>query len=93
MPQTNETPAGKAGARGDLLGGWSRDINNPSFLMAQFPDHRAAALALLSRGTGLSRVEAGFLGQIAADPTRLSDKQEAWLCRLLVKQARLAGAD
>lgn len=85
MPHTNETPAGEAGARGDLLGGWSRDIDNPSSLLAQFPDHRAVALALLNRGTGLSRMEGGFLGQIAVDRRPLSHKQEAWLCQLLVK--------
>ncbi|GEM_PF-3934797 len=85
MLQTNETPAGKAGARSDLLGGGSQDNSNPAAPLVQFPDHRHAALALLSRGVGLTCTSAQFLGQIAGSPKALSKRQEDWLNTLLAK--------
>lgn len=48
-----------------------------------FPNHRLAALALLNRDQRLSRKVGGFLGQIAADPSPLTDKQADWLTKLL----------
>lgn len=48
-----------------------------------FTSHRDAALALLNRGEGLSRQAGSFLGQLAVDPTPVSDKQGAWLGKLL----------
>lgn len=37
-----------------------------------FPDHRSAALALLSGGYRLTRKAGQFLGQIAVDTTELT---------------------
>lgn len=48
--------------------------------------HRAAALALLNLDpvdTRLTRKAGSFLGQLAVDPTPLSDKQADWLGTLL----------
>lgn len=50
-----------------------------------FPDHRTAALALLNGAYRLSRKAGQFLGQIAVDPTPLSDRQADWLAKLLEK--------
>ena len=48
-----------------------------------FPDHRAAALALLN-GTGrLSRKAGQFLGQLAVDSSPMSKLQTEWLATLL----------
>lgn len=55
----------------------------------QFPTHREAALALLNDPPRLSRRAGGFLGQIAIDPSPLTEKQAAWLARLL-KRAGLS---
>lgn len=52
-----------------------------------FPNHRAAALALLSGDYRLSRKAGQFLGQIAVDPTPLSELQADWLAKLLSKAA------
>ncbi|WP_062912894.1 hypothetical protein [Sphingopyxis macrogoltabida] len=50
-----------------------------------FLDHRAAALALLS-GTGrLSRKAGQFLGQLAVDPSPMSEAQADWLGKLLAR--------
>ena len=51
-----------------------------------FPDPREAALALLTECPDLSHSEAGFLGHmcVAACP---SDKQIAWLVKLLAKHS------
>ena len=49
---------------------------------ARFPHHRPAALALLNGCQNLSHKEAGFLGHVAVAVT-LSDKQRAWLDKLL----------
>ena len=48
-----------------------------------FPDHRQAALALLSGGFKLSRKAGQFLGQLAVDSSSLSEAQEGWLAKLL----------
>jgi hypothetical protein len=45
--------------------------------------HRRAALALLTANPGLSRKAGQFLGQLAVDPTPLSEKQADWLAKLL----------
>ena len=48
-----------------------------------FPDHRAAALALLNGNLRLSRKAGQFLGQLAVDSTPMSDAQADWLAKLL----------
>ena len=85
MGQKYETPAGKAGARGDLLGGWSQEISSPIDVQVQFPDHRQVALALLIGNYRLTRKAGQFLGQLAVDSSRLSEAQTAWLGKLLDK--------
>lgn len=59
MPPTCKTPAGKAGASRDLLGGWSRNLPNPDALQAQFliaahhvRPEMAAMVAALAFGGG-----------------------------------------
>lgn len=47
-----------------------------------FPNHRTAALALLSQCTELPHKAAGFLGHVCVAPI-LSDRQRAWLVKLL----------
>lgn len=48
-----------------------------------FANHRQAALELLSRSHRLSRKAGSFLGQLAVDPTPMSEAQAAWLSKLL----------
>ncbi len=48
-----------------------------------FPDHRTAALALLTGKHRISRKAGQFLGQLAVDPTTLSEAQADWLAKLL----------
>lgn len=48
-----------------------------------FVDQRAAALALLNGTSRLSRKAGQFLGQIAVDPTPMSEAQSEWLAKLL----------
>ena len=48
-----------------------------------FPDHRAAALALLNGTSRLSRKAGQFLGQLAVDPLPMSEAQADWLAKLL----------
>ena len=48
-----------------------------------FPDHRAAALALLNGDYRLSRKAGQFLGQLAVDPSPMSKSQADWLTILL----------
>ena len=48
-----------------------------------FPDHRAAALALLNGTSRLSRKAGQFLGQLAVDPSPMSEAQADWLGKLL----------
>lgn len=50
-----------------------------------FPDHRAAALALLNGNHRLSRKAGQFLGQLAVDSSPLSARQADWLANLLDK--------
>lgn len=52
-----------------------------------FPDHKAAALALLNAGCALSRKAGSFLGQCVVDDTPLSIKQANWLATLLNRNA------
>lgn len=49
----------------------------------RFSDHRAAALALLNGASRLSRKAGQFLGQLAVDPTPMSEAQDDWLAKLL----------
>ena len=53
-----------------------------------FSNHRQAALALLNGDHRLNRESGGFLGQLAVDPSPLSEKQFRWLAGLL-KHANL----
>lgn len=48
-----------------------------------FPDHRAAALALLAGTSRLSRKAGQFLGQLAVDASPMSEAQAGWLAKLL----------
>ncbi len=48
-----------------------------------FSDHRAAALALLNGTSRLSRKAGQFLGQLAVDPSPMSEAQADWLRKLL----------
>ncbi len=48
-----------------------------------FTNHRQAALALLNGDHRLSRKAGQFLGQLAVDPTPMSEAQAAWLAKLL----------
>ena len=48
-----------------------------------FPDHRQAALALLTSTSRLSRKAGQFLGQLAVDPSPMSEAQADWLGKLL----------
>ena len=48
-----------------------------------FPDHRQAALALLTGNHRLSRKAGQFLGQLAVDPSPMSKAQADWLAKIL----------
>lgn len=48
-----------------------------------FQNHRPAALALLNDNSRLSRKAGQFLGQLAVDPTPMSEAQADWLAKLL----------
>lgn len=48
-----------------------------------FNNHRDAALALLNGNHRLSRKAGQFLGQIAVDPSPMSEAQADWLANLL----------
>ena len=50
-----------------------------------FPDHRQAALALLTGNHRLSRKAGQFLGQLAVDLSPMSEAQADWLGKLLAK--------
>lgn len=52
----------------------------------RFPDHRMAALALLNGKKCLSRKAGQFLGQLAVDPTPMSEAQAHWLGKLLSRE-------
>ena len=49
----------------------------------QLSEYRQAALALLNGHHRLSRKAGQFLGQLAVDPSPLSDAQAYWLAKLL----------
>ena len=48
-----------------------------------FQNQRQAALALLTGGYRLTRKAGQFLGQIAVDPSPMSEAQSEWLAKLL----------
>lgn len=48
-----------------------------------FPDQRQAALAMLTGNHRLSRKAGQFLGQLAVDPTPMSEAQADWLAKIL----------
>lgn len=48
-----------------------------------FPNHRAAALALLNGTSRMSRKAGQFLGQLAVDPSPITEPQADWLAKLL----------
>jgi len=48
-----------------------------------FTNHRDAALALLNDNYRLSRKAGQFLGQLAVDPSTMSEAQADWLAKLL----------
>ena len=48
-----------------------------------FPDQRQAALALLNGQDHLTRKAGQFLGQLAVDPSPMSEAQSGWLAKLL----------
>lgn len=52
-------------------------------MSAPFLTQRDAALALLNRGERLSRKAGSFCGQLAVDPTPMSEAQRSWLDTLL----------
>lgn len=54
----------------------------------RFPSHRAAALALLTGDHRLSRKAGSFLGQLAVEPTPMTERQAKWLA-ILLEQAGL----
>lgn len=53
-----------------------------------YDNHRAAALALLTGDSRLSRKAGSFLGQLAVDQSPLTPAQASWLA-LLLKRAAL----
>lgn len=50
--------------------------------MGSYPDHRTAALALLTHGTDISRKAASFLGHLCVDQV-MTPPQRRWLSQLL----------
>lgn len=50
-----------------------------------FANHREAALALLTSEHRLTRKAGQFLGQLAVDPSPMSEAQDDWLSKLLEK--------
>lgn len=48
-----------------------------------FPNHREAAMAVITSGAALRPKEGQFLGGIAFDLNPLTDKQDEWLRILL----------
>ena len=48
-----------------------------------FCNHRDAALALLNGNHPLRRNAGGFLGQLAVDPSPMTEPQTTWLAKLL----------
>ena len=58
-----------------------------------YPNHRQAALALLTGNHRLSRKAGQFLGQLAVDPSPISEAQANWLSKLLDRAALPALAE
>ncbi len=58
-----------------------------------FRAHADAALALINAGLPLKPREGQFLGGLAFDTTRLSEKQRNWLVILLAKHGLPSLAD
>lgn len=95
MSLNKQNPGGQAGASRNQLGGWLLPSITASDRQAQmpvsvlrliehtFPDHRQAALAFLCGNHPLNRRSGQFLGQLAVDPSPLSDAQLSWLGKLL----------
>jgi hypothetical protein len=52
-------------------------------MTAPFSTPRDAALALLNSDARLTRKAGSFLGQLACDPTPISEAQQSWLTTLL----------
>lgn len=79
-------PVNPSGASLFELGGYGEEDSDESGgeqLPDYFPDQRSAALTLLTSNARLTRQAGSFLGQLAVDPTPLSQKQSAWLATLL----------
>ena len=53
--------------------------------MTPFPDHRVAAMAVLTSGAALRPRGGQFLGGLAFDANPLTEKQARWLLILLDK--------
>ena len=53
--------------------------------MSGFKQRRAAALAILSSDTKLSRKAGSFLGQVVTDDSDFTPKQAEWFCQLADK--------
>ncbi len=47
-----------------------------------FAERKAAALQVLSTCSQINRKSGGFLGNLVADPTPLSEKQLRWMIQL-----------
>lgn len=54
-----------------------------------FDDRRALALAILTKGTGLTTRSAQFAGQLCVPHPPLTDKQETWFWQIVER----AGVD
>lgn len=61
--------------------------------MTPFPDHRTAAMAVLTSGAALRPREGQFLGGLAFDANPPTEKQANWLRILLDKHGLPALAD
>jgi hypothetical protein len=77
MKLEKPNPTGTGGAGSDLLGGASLHPDSP------FTNHRKACLAVLNSGVTLNRREGQFLGGEACNEVPMSEKQTAWLAKLL----------
>jgi hypothetical protein len=51
--------------------------------MTAFDSQRDAALALLNSGERMTRKAGSFCGQLAVDPTPMTEAQRSWLDTLL----------
>lgn len=78
-------PAGELSGFDECLFGSGTDEDSSEETKRQraFPDQRSAALALLTSEARLTRQAGSFAGQLAVDPTPLTEKQCDWLALLL----------